>query len=116
MDNDSETLAEFNLPTRLSMSDIATLDVCKGGGCSDLPFDQLLDIAYQHGLNVKKHYKIKKGLHRNLKGKVVECEYIIAEERMDKKWIRSGNASLEATIASSKDGSLRKELNNLRGK
>ena len=115
MDNEVKAVSEFNLPSRLSMSDVATLDVCEGGGCSNLPFNELLDIAYQHGLNVKKYYKIEKGLHRNLQGKVVDCEYIISEERLDKEWIKSGNASLEATIASSKDGSLRKELNNLRG-
>lgn len=109
------TISEFNLPSRLSMSDIAMLDICKGGKCENLPFSQLLDIAYQHGLNVKKHYKIEKGLHRTLQGKVIDGEYIIAEERLDDEWIKSGHASLEATIASSKDMSLRKQLNTLRG-
>ncbi len=109
------TVSEFNLPSRLSLSDVARLDVCEGGKCSNLPFSQLLDIAYQHGLNVKKHYKIEKGLHRTLQGDIVNGEYIIAEERIDDEWIKSGNASIEATIASSKDRSLRKELNNLRG-
>ena len=108
------TISEFNLPIRLSMSDIAMLDVCKGGSCSELPFEQLLDIAYKHGLNVKKFYKIEKGLHRNFQGKVIDCEYLIAEERLDKEWIKSGNATLEAVIASTKDKSLRKELNDMR--
>ena len=110
------TVSEFNLPIRLSMSDVAMLDVCEGGSCSDLPFDQLLDIAYQHGLNIKKKYKFNKGEHRNLQGKVVNCEYLIAEERLDKTWLRSGYSSIEAGLASGRYKGLRQEFDNLQGK
>ena len=106
-------MSGYNLPSRLSFSDIALLDVCKGGLCGDLPFDQLLDIAYKHGLNVKKGYEIEKGLHRNLQGKVIDGEYLIAEERIDKEWIKSGHASMEAIMISSRDKSLVNEMKSI---
>lgn len=109
-------MSEFKLPSRLSMSDVAMLDVCIGGSCADLPFEQLLDIAYEHGLNVKQSYKIEKGLHRNLQNKVINGEYIIAEERLDDAWIKSGNATIEAITICSDDYGMRDELNRMRGR
>lgn len=104
---------EFRLPSRLSFSDLALLDICKGGGCANLPFEMLLEIAYNHGLDIKDGYEIQKGLHRNLRSQVIDCEYIIANERLDDEWIKSGNASMEAIMASSKDASMIREMKHI---
>ncbi len=49
--------------------------------------------------------------HRNRAGKIVECMRYVGFERLDAEWIKSGNATLEAEIASKKDKSLTKMLN-----
>lgn len=108
-------MSNYRLPSRLSLSDVAMLDVCEGGACQDLPLQMLLDIAYDHGLNVKESYKFEKGLHRNLQNKVINGEYLIAEERLDLDWLKSGHASIEAITISGDDESLTEELNKLRG-
>ena len=103
-------MTNIKVPKILSMSDVARLDICKGGACSELPFDKLLEIAYTHGLDTKKGYKVRKGLHRNLLKESVNCEYLVAEERLDDEWIKSGYATIEAIIATTSDKSLKNEL------
>lgn len=48
--------------------------------------------------------------HRNIRKQIVKCLRYSGYERTDKEWIKSGYATLEAVIASSKDPSLRQEL------
>lgn len=108
-------MSRFRLPSRLSLMDVAALDICEGGACQDLPLDTLLGIAFEHGLDIDRGYKFEKGLHRTVLSGVVNGEYLIAEERMDVEWLNSGNASLEAITLSSDDSSLTEELNRLRG-
>lgn len=103
----------YRVPQILSFSDVARLDVCKGGSCSDLPFAQLLDIAYVHGLDIDKGYSVKKCLHRNLYKEIVYCEYLVANERLDEEWIKSGCATIEAVMAASGNIEMYHELQQL---
>ena len=48
--------------------------------------------------------------HRNLRNQVVDGTYYICSERLDKEYIRSGNASIEALYASTGDNSMVREL------
>lgn len=100
----------YRVPKMLSLSDVARLDVCEGGKCQNLPFTQLKDIAYQHGLDVDSGYEIRKGLHRNLYKEAIDGEYLIANERLDKEWISSGYATIEAIIESHPDATMRDEM------
>ena len=48
--------------------------------------------------------------HRALSGKVVNCEYYLARERVDRQWVNSPYSSLEVVLSSSDDPSKRRLL------
>lgn len=51
--------------------------------------------------------------HRNLQNKIVTCYRFEGNERLDADWIKSGAASMNAVIASSKDDSMRFALRSM---
>ena len=71
-------------------------------------------ILYENGADLSFGYRVLNCLHRP-RTSPIEYDGLMVRfvERMDKAWLKSGAASLEAIIDSSKDRSLIKELNSL---
>jgi len=73
--------------------------------------DELDNLLYQYGYDVRVGYEIENKYHRPLtSNEVVFGPYIMGFERQDKEWIESGFASLEAKIEAIKDPHLREDL------
>lgn len=73
--------------------------------------DELDNLLYQYGYDVRVGYEIENKYHRSLtSNEVVFGPYIMGFERQDKEWIESGFASLEAKIEAVKDPHLREDL------
>lgn len=70
----------------------------------------LIEMLYKLGCDVSKPYEKSTVIHRNLRGQVVEGLYYLCEERLDRNWVKSGHASIEAIYASTGDNSLVKDL------
>lgn len=73
----------------------------------------ILQYLYDNGIDRDKPVEIVWNKHRNLREQVVTCYRFEGQERLDKEWIRSGAATLDAIIASSKDGSMRFALRSM---
>lgn len=101
---------KYSVPKILSISDVLTLKEYEGKSFEDIPLKDLLKIAYNLGLDISKGYELLKGVHRNLRNKLDEGEYIISTERLDKAWIKSGYATSEALIHSEPDVSVRRDM------
>ena len=67
-------------------------------------------LLYKLGVDTSLHIEVIECQHRNLQGKAVEGKLFMAFERLDRGWVKSGNASIEAFIASSNDPYLGKEI------
>lgn len=67
-------------------------------------------ILFENGMEVSKPYEVVACNHRTLLGKEFNGPRFEGEERLDNVWIKSGAASLEATIESVKDSSIRHDL------
>ena len=67
-------------------------------------------LLYKLGVDTSLPVEVIECQHRNLQGKVVDGKLFMAFERLDRDWVKSGNASLEAFIASSNDPTLGKEI------
>jgi len=67
-------------------------------------------LLYKLGVDTSLLIEVIECQHRNLQGKVVEGKLFMAFERLDREWVKSGHASLEALIASSNDPTLGKEI------
>ena len=71
-------------------------------------------ILYNLGMDTSKEMEWHWCLHRCLSTNIPQENYRIeGEERLDKEWLTSGNASLDAVIQSSNDISLKDELRKL---
>lgn len=73
----------------------------------------ILSYLYKNGIDTDKPVEIVRNKHRNLRDQVVTCYRFEGQERLDNEWIRSGAATLDAIIASSKDGSMRFALRSM---
>lgn len=73
----------------------------------------ILQYLHDNGIDRDKPVEIVRNKHRNIRKQVVTCYRFEGQERLDKEWIRSGAATLDAVIASSKDGSMRFELRSM---
>jgi len=93
-----------NISRNISESDLATFKEYDSGVAIR---NQLL---YKLGVDTSLPIEVIECQHRNLQGKVVEGNLFMAFERLDRDWVKSGNASLEAFIASSNDPTLGKEI------
>jgi len=67
-------------------------------------------ILFENGMDVGYKIEIRDCKHRNLQNKVFEGPRFEGFERLDSFWIKSGVASLDAVIESSKDKSLKRDL------
>jgi hypothetical protein len=81
----------------ISMSDLIR---CPGFDGTD---DKIKELLYKLGADISKPIETMVCEHRNLSNQVVTCEYFICIERLDKAWIQSGHASIEALYASKPD-------------
>lgn len=98
-----------NISRNISESDLSTFAEYDG---SVAIRNQLL---YKLGVDTSMSVEVVECQHRNLQGKVVDGKLFMAFERLDREWIKSGNASLEAFIASSNDPTLGKEIVTMNG-
>ena len=93
-----------SISRNISESDLATFKEYDGSVATR---NQLL---YKLGVDVSMSVEVIECQHRNLQGKAVEGKLFMAFERLDREWVKSGHASLEAFIASSNDPTLGKEI------
>lgn len=98
-----------NISRNISESDLATFKEYDG---SVAIRNQLL---YKLGVDTSMGVEVIECQHRNLQGKVVDGKLFMGFERLDRDWVKSGNASLEAFIASSNDPTLGKEIVTMNG-
>lgn len=97
----------------ISMYDLANLDVCKGGGCSNLSTGELEQVLFDNGLDVRKPYSYCVGEHRpKSSNQIVNSGYFEGFERCDDAWMKSGAASIEVVIET-EGTALREELYNI---
>lgn len=61
------------------------------------------ELLWQLGVDTNHEINVMVIQHRNLSNQVVTCEYYMGKERLDKAWIQSGHASIEALYASKPD-------------
>lgn len=73
----------------------------------------VLQHLFDNGMNIEEPVEVVFAQHRNLQNKVVTGYRFEGSERLDPEWIKSGYATLEATIASSKDKSMRFALRSM---
>lgn len=71
---------------------------------------EILKYLRSNGMNTDEPVEVVFAQHRNLQNKIVSCYRFEGQERLDKEWIGSGSASLDAIICSSKDKSMRSTL------
>lgn len=81
----------------ISISDLIR---CPGFDGTD---EKIKELLYKLGADTSKPIESLVCEHRNLSNQIVTCEYFICLERLDKVWIQSGHASIEALYASKPD-------------
>ena len=96
-----------NISRNISESDLATFTEYDG---SVAIRNQLL---YKLGVDVSMTVEVIECQHRNLQGKVVEGKLFMGFERLDRDWVKSGHASLEAFIAYGGDETMAREVNEM---
>ncbi len=72
-------------------------------------------LLYKLGVDTALHIEVIECQHRNLQNKVVDGKLFMCYERLDREWVKSGHASLEAFIASGNDPTLSKEIHEMNG-
>ena len=98
-----------SISRNISESDLATFKEYDG---SVAVRNQLL---YKLGVDTSLLIEVIECQHRNLQGKVVEGKLFMAFERLDREWVKSGHASIEAFIAAGNDPTLAKEVATMNG-
>lgn len=93
----------------LSFSDLMMIDEFKVA-VKDNDQEKIRRILFENGMEVSKNYEVRVCNHRTLTNKEFNGPRFEGEERLDDVWIKSGAASLEATIESVKDASVRYDL------
>lgn len=72
-------------------------------------------LLYKLGVDTALPIEVLNCSYRSLTGKAVEGNLFLCSERLDRDWVKSGHASLEAFIASSNDPTLGKEIVTMNG-
>lgn len=93
----------------LSFSDLMLVDGFKEAVVSS-DTQAVNRILFTNGMDVSKKFGIRTCNHRNLQGKEFNGPRFEGQERLDQAWIKSGAASMEAIIESTKDPVMRHEL------
>ena len=92
----------------LSISDLTLVD----GWAEAYASDNKIEInrrLYSCGVDITKPWTIQFSTHRNLRGQIVDCDRVVAVERTDAQWIKSGGASDQVKLEQH-EGSMFKEL------
>lgn len=97
----------------LSYSDLALVDNFVDIMLDDYMGQSFLNCLHDNGMNLNYEIDLHVCRHRNLRGDIVYCPRWEGQERLDKAWIKSGAASMNAIIFSTKDESLWIELSNM---
>lgn len=95
----------------LSLSDLMLVDgfaEAYGRG-----FAYIKCFLYASGMDTGRKIEVSIVQHRNLRNQAVTCERFCGNERVDKGWLRSGAASLNAFIESSPDKGLQQDLKDM---
>lgn len=93
---EEELLHDYNFS--ISFGDIAQLDVCSGGGCQNLPRDQLEEVLFTNGLDIDKPYQIIYDTHRGITNQVYTTNRIVGFIRSDGTWIEECGENIEVVI------------------
>ena len=93
-----------NISRNISESDLATFKEYDG---SVAIRNQLL---YKLGVDTSMSVEVIECQHRNLQGKVTEGKLFMCFERLDRDWVKSGHASIEAFISAGNDPTIAKEI------
>ena len=103
----------MSVPYNLSVFDLMQIPRFKEA--SKLNDTKIIEeVLWENGLDVKQAYVTNHCLHRTLSSKIpFEGIRFEGQERLDRLWIKSGAASLDAIIHSSRDESLVEELRSL---
>jgi len=72
-------------------------------------------LLYKLGVDTLMNIEVIECQHRNLQGKVTEGKLFMAFERLDREWVKSGHASIEAFIAAGNDPTIAKEIATMNG-
>lgn len=103
-------MAEYSL----SVSDLILVDGFKEAFAKgDEGIAEVMAILHANGMDTNKAVELVTCTHRNLQNKVVVGERYEGSERLDKPWIKSGYASLEAQIEAEEDSNLRFTLRSM---
>ncbi len=70
-------------------------------------------LLYKLGVDTSLPIEVIECQHRNLQGKVVEGKLFMAFERLDREWVKSGHASIEAFLAYGGDETMAREVNEM---
>lgn len=101
-------LVDFNL----SLSDLV-LDKTFAKAYGENNETTIKSTLYKYGMDVSLPYEEKYCTHRNLQKEIVSCVRFEGYERTDEAYIKSGMASTDAVIASSKDPHMRDLLKSM---
>lgn len=103
-------MAEYSL----SVSDLIMVQgFAEAFAKGDEGLPEIVEILRHNGMDTNKEFELVECTHRNLQNKVVTGERYEGKERLDKAWIKSGYASLEAQIESEEDANLRYTLRSM---
>ena len=104
------------IPLRLSLADIETdLATHLQRSWRSLSYKEKTTLLWHYGMNCvaskedSSKYWVVRCLHRNRKDVVINGLCIVGAERLDKDWIKSGKASIDA-YTFTKDPELKKDL------
>lgn len=104
---------KFKSYNYLSEADLRLLE----GWSDDLPFSDpklFKEILFKHGAEVSQPIELTEDTHRlRTSNKVHTGKRWVFQERLDKEWLRSGCATIEAYMASS-DPEIQRDIDNMR--
>jgi hypothetical protein len=75
--------------------------------------EDILKFLRENGMDTSEPVEVVFVQHRNLQNKIVSCYRFEGQERLDNDWIKSGCATMQAVISSSKDDSMRFALRSM---
>jgi hypothetical protein len=97
----------------ISLSELQTMDPKYTEEWSNNT-QELEQVLFGLGGNVKSPYEKQQEQHRNRFGNIITCSRWVMNERTDKEWIESGHAS-QAAIDKSSGSKLIRDLYRLKG-
>lgn len=82
----------------LSFSDLAKLDVCKGGSCQNLTEEEFKNVLWNNGVNTKRPYQIVFDEHRCLEGDTQKTNRVLGFMRSDDEWKEKFGSHIEVVL------------------